>query len=191
MVRLALQIKVIESPEVPLEVRRMAIGTLGRLSRLLNFSDFSSRIVHPLLRVIDTASALLAPSGSSAQAAVGAATTVAAIRVAAVDTLCCLVYQLGPNFALYMPVVSKIMAKHKLRHETYDNLVNKLLKNQPFTPDDIATVAGAINDGSVVHMQQLMAAESKGKSSADYEWADVGMDNAGAGGGMSCILSCA
>ena len=33
---------------------QMAIRTLGKMCRTLNFSDFTSRIVHPLVRVLDT-----------------------------------------------------------------------------------------------------------------------------------------
>lgn len=48
VVKLVEQADIIES-----QVRILAIQTLGRLCNKLNFSDYASRIIHPLARILD------------------------------------------------------------------------------------------------------------------------------------------
>ena len=40
--------------DTPLNVRTSAIHTLGRLCNLLHFSEYASRIIHPLARLLDS-----------------------------------------------------------------------------------------------------------------------------------------
>jgi FKBP12-rapamycin complex-associated protein len=46
--------------DVPVEVRQKAVQALGRMCRKLNFSEYASRIIHPLVRVLECMSHRLA-----------------------------------------------------------------------------------------------------------------------------------
>ena len=69
-------------------LRKRAIQTIDGLSRRVNFSDHASRIVHPLVRVLETSNNEL--------------------RMAVMDTLCSLVIQLGSDFAIFVPTINKV-----------------------------------------------------------------------------------
>eukprot|EP01113_Clastostelium_recurvatum_P006582 TRINITY_DN1298_c0_g1_i1.p1 TRINITY_DN1298_c0_g1~~TRINITY_DN1298_c0_g1_i1.p1 ORF type:complete len:2380 (+),score=927.36 TRINITY_DN1298_c0_g1_i1:62-7201(+) len=101
-----------EQVDAPTPVRSNAIQTIGRLSRKLNFADYASRIVHPLARVLD--------QGDEIQ-----------LRDDAMATLCSLVYQLGSDYAIFIPMVGKILRRREITNATYESLVTRLLKNQP------------------------------------------------------------
>ena len=61
--------------------------TIQELCDTLNFSDYSSAIIHGLARVIDNCSEL---------------------RAVAMDTLCCLVVQLGHKYTVFIPMMTKV-----------------------------------------------------------------------------------
>jgi serine/threonine-protein kinase mTOR len=69
-------------------LRKRAIQTIDGLSRRVNFSDHASRIIHPLVRVLETSNNEL--------------------RMAVMDTLCSLVIQLGSDFAIFVPTINKV-----------------------------------------------------------------------------------
>ena len=69
-------------------LRKRAIQTIEGLSRRVNFSDHASRIIHPLVRVLDS------PNNE--------------LRMAVMDTLCALVVQLGSDFAIFIPTINKV-----------------------------------------------------------------------------------
>lgn len=71
----------------PMSLRKRAVLTIDGLSRRINFSDHASRIIHPLIRTLQDPNADL--------------------RVAVMDTLCSLVLQLGPDFAMFVPTINK------------------------------------------------------------------------------------
>ena len=80
-------IKTIERGEST-SLRKTAVQTIDGLSRRVNFSDHSSRIIHPLVRVLPKANTEL--------------------RQAIMDTLCALVFQLGSDYAIFVPMVKKV-----------------------------------------------------------------------------------
>eukprot|EP00762_Andalucia_godoyi_P003296 ANDGO_06658.mRNA.1 Serine/threonine-protein kinase TOR2 len=84
--------RIIESTDFHPSVRIAAVQCLSRLSRLSSFPEHASRIVHPLCRV-------MAITDCPVQ-----------LRAESMDCLCCLVEQMGPEFALFIPVVSKIIS---------------------------------------------------------------------------------
>jgi FKBP12-rapamycin complex-associated protein len=45
--------KILENPENPLKTRLDALRTMGCLCRNFNVSGFTSRIIHPLVRVME------------------------------------------------------------------------------------------------------------------------------------------
>jgi len=102
-------IKLFERIDAPLDLRREAIQTIGNLCKNINFSDHASRIIHPLVRILPNPE----------------------LRNDAMDTLIKLVLQLNSDYAIFVPMVNKILIKNHIQHAEYDNLVTKLLKNEP------------------------------------------------------------
>lgn len=96
-------VKLFEAQDVT--IAKHAMETVKELACILDFSDFISRIVHPLVRTMDTNPEL---------------------RGEAMSTLCSLGLQLGRKFNIFVPLVAKVMAKHKISSDEYDNLVSKI-----------------------------------------------------------------
>ncbi len=81
-------VRTYERADAPLALRKKAIQTVEGLTRRVNFSDYASRIIHPLVRV-------LAQGGNE-------------LKVAVMETLCALIAQLGSDFAIFVPTVNKV-----------------------------------------------------------------------------------
>lgn len=77
-----------ENPAAPDELRKAALRTTGQLCRKVNFRDHASQIIHPLIRTLGNSEPEL--------------------RNIAMDTLCILVLQFGPDFAIFIPMVNKV-----------------------------------------------------------------------------------
>lgn len=84
-------VKSYERPDATTALRKKAIQTIDGLSRRVNFSDHASRIIHPLVRVLE---------GSNNE-----------LRMAVMDTLCSLMIQLGSDFAIFVPTINKVRAR--------------------------------------------------------------------------------
>jgi FKBP12-rapamycin complex-associated protein len=69
-------------------LRKRAIQTIDGLSRRVKLSDHASRIIHPLVRVLE---------GLNNE-----------FRLAAMDALCSLATQLGSDFAIFVPTIKKV-----------------------------------------------------------------------------------
>lgn len=78
----------VERPDLLVALRKRAIQTIDGLSRRVNFSDHASRIIHPLVRVLE--------NGNNE------------LRMTVIDTLCSLVVQLGSDFAIFVPTINKV-----------------------------------------------------------------------------------
>lgn len=61
--------------------------TIDKLTDTLDFSDFASQIIHAIVRVLESNFDL---------------------RQTAMNTLCCLVVQLGSKYNLFIPMVKKV-----------------------------------------------------------------------------------
>ncbi|CDK26792.1 unnamed protein product [Kuraishia capsulata CBS 1993] len=94
----------------PQNLRKAAIGTVGKISRDVNLNDMTSRIIQPLLRVLSNGNEEL--------------------RVATMNTLCLLLLQLGNEFTIFVPVINKVLVKNRLQYPIYDQLVDKLLNGE-------------------------------------------------------------
>ncbi|TFK75010.1 phosphatidylinositol 3-kinase [Pluteus cervinus] len=103
-------VKSYERVDGTVALRKKAIQTIDGLSRRVNFSDHASRIIHPLVRVLD------APNNE--------------LRMAVMDTLCSLVIQLGSDFAIFVPTINKCLVRHRIPHPKYENLISKLLSGE-------------------------------------------------------------
>ncbi|KAF2500193.1 ARM repeat-containing protein [Lophium mytilinum] len=133
-------IKMFDKPGQPQELRRQAIETLGRLSRQVNISEFGSIIILPISRV-------LAGNDTS-------------LKQTALETLCALIFQLGPDYAHFVPTINKILVTHKIPHSNYALIVSKLQKGEPL-PQDLSPAERYGDDD-----EDLMAAEIQTKKLA-------------------------
>ncbi|KAI1076860.1 FAT-domain-containing protein [Whalleya microplaca] len=111
-------VRTFEKQGQPTFLRKSAIETIGKISRQVNLNDFAAKIIHPLARVL--------ASGESS------------LRVAALDTLCALIHQLGKDYLHFMGTVSKVLQTHQIQHQNYDLLVSKLQKGEVL-PQDLSS----------------------------------------------------
>lgn len=84
---------------------RASLETIDRLTDSLDLSDYASRIIHPLVRTLDSCSEL---------------------RPVAMDTLTSLVVQLNKKYYIFIPMVSRVIAKHRIVHQRHDILLSKI-----------------------------------------------------------------
>lgn len=122
-----------ERADIPVHIRKCAIQTMGQLCRKIKLPDYASRILHPLTRVL----------------------AVVELRTVAMDTISALVYQMNSDFAIFIPMINKILLKYRIQHQTYPLLINKLLKNEPLPQeinsevDDFFSLSKEILDDSL------------------------------------------
>ncbi|KAH7926057.1 FAT-domain-containing protein [Leucogyrophana mollusca] len=91
-------------------LRKKAIQTIALLSQRVNFSDHASRIVHPLVRVLE---------GQNNE-----------LRQTVMETLCAVVVQLESDFAIFVPTINKCLLRNRISHPRYENLISKLLNGE-------------------------------------------------------------
>ncbi|XP_023161122.1 serine/threonine-protein kinase Tor [Drosophila hydei] len=101
-------VKFFDSPYVPQQVSLVALETINSLACQLDFTDFSSRIIHPLVRVLDTEPEL---------------------RDQAMTTLRSLVKQLGKKYLVFVPMVERTIIKHRIVDSEYKELLDRIQSN--------------------------------------------------------------
>ncbi|KAG0362437.1 phosphatidylinositol kinase- protein kinase tor1 [Gamsiella multidivaricata] len=104
-------VKTFERTDAPINLRRAAISTIGALSRRIDFSDYASRIIHPLARI-------LALPGQE-------------LRTVTMDVLCLLVVQLKEDYVGFVPLVNKVLVRERINHDNYNLVVSKLMSREP------------------------------------------------------------
>ncbi|KAK3827302.1 MAG: armadillo-type protein [Linnemannia gamsii] len=104
-------VKTFERTDAPMNLRRAAISTVGALSRRIDFSDYASRIIHPLVRILS------APGPE--------------LRNVTMDVLCLLAVQLGQDYLNFVPLVQKVLARERINHVNYNLIATKLLNKEP------------------------------------------------------------
>ncbi|AAS53791.2 AFR420Wp [Eremothecium gossypii ATCC 10895] len=92
-------------------LNRAAIVTIGRLAKSVNLSEMSSRIVQTMIRVLNVSDQQI-------------------IR-AVMNTLSLLLLQLSTDFTVFIPIINKTLVKAHIQHSIYDQLVGKLMNNEP------------------------------------------------------------
>uniref|UniRef100_A0A182JMR8 Serine/threonine-protein kinase TOR n=1 Tax=Anopheles atroparvus TaxID=41427 RepID=A0A182JMR8_ANOAO len=117
-------VKLFEPIDIPLNVSITALQTINYLAEVLDFTDFSSRILHPLVRVLDNYPEL---------------------RPVALTTLCSIMIQLGRKFLVFVPLVNRVMLKHKIASVEYTKLLTKLQNNSTLALDDEFRIRQARN----------------------------------------------
>lgn len=91
-------------------LKKAALTTIAGLARRVNLSDYASRIIHPLIRVLPSA-----PND---------------VREAIRDTMCTLVFQLGADFAVFVPMVKKCLLSNRIQWPKYESLIARLLNGE-------------------------------------------------------------
>ncbi|KAI0601930.1 FAT-domain-containing protein [Biscogniauxia sp. FL1348] len=117
-------VRTFEKQGQPTFLRKSAIETIGKISRQVNLNDYAAKIIHPLARVL--------ASGESS------------LRVAALDTLCALIQQLGKDYLYFLGTVNKVLQANQIQHQNYDLLVSKLQKGEVL-PQDLSSEARFID----------------------------------------------
>lgn len=108
-------VKLFDPTDIPQTVSITALETINHLAGILDFTDFSSRIIHPLVRVLDSNPEL---------------------RPAAMSTVCSLVVQLGKKYLVFVPLVHRVIIKHRISCIEYDKLIPKIQSNTTLCLDD-------------------------------------------------------
>lgn len=106
-------VALVDMAEVPIMVRRSALVCIANLSETLDFSEYASLIIHPIVRCLDKTPEL---------------------RPAAMDTLAAIVNQLGKKYVIFIPMVKSKLNQHKLSHQRYDILCARVMEGG--TPSD-------------------------------------------------------
>ncbi|KAM8716149.1 hypothetical protein ACLKA7_003090 [Drosophila subpalustris] len=101
-------VKLFDSPYVPQQVSLVALETINNLACHLDFTDFSSRIIHPLVRVLETEPEL---------------------RDQAMITLRSLMKQLGKKYLVFVPMVQRVINKHRIVDPEYEKLLTRIQSN--------------------------------------------------------------
>ncbi|KAG0095495.1 phosphatidylinositol kinase- protein kinase tor1 [Podila epicladia] len=121
-------VKTFERTDAPTNLRRAAISTIGALSRRVNLSDYASRIILPLVRILSL-------PGTD-------------IRPATMDVLSLMALQLGQDFTNFVPLISKVVIKEKIHHANYNLVVTKLLNREQLP--SLSDLVGMSDDRYVV-----------------------------------------
>ncbi|XP_039949400.1 serine/threonine-protein kinase Tor [Bactrocera neohumeralis] len=108
-------VKLFDAPYVPQQVSLVALETIDHLAWILDFTDFSSRIIHPLVRVLEAEPEL---------------------REQAMSTLCSVVIQLGKKYLVFVPLVERTITKHRIVDSKYEKLLTKIQSNTTMCLDD-------------------------------------------------------
>ena len=117
-------VKLYEKNDIPTSLKKYAIQVTGQLCKKISFADQSSKIIHPLVRVLNSSNI--------------------EIRNAAMDTLSNLIYQLGPDFVIFIPMINKVFIfyfifkkkvfnmKYSLFKKTISNIQNMIFLYQNY-----------------------------------------------------------
>ncbi|KAI9893709.1 MAG: phosphatidylinositol kinase- protein kinase tor1 [Vezdaea aestivalis] len=108
-------VRVFEKAQNPPTIRKVAIETIGKLSKQVNISDYASKILHPLARVLASAELSL--------------------RQAAMDTVCALIFQLGRDYMHFIPTIGKVLETQRISNKNYELLVSKLRRGENLPQD--------------------------------------------------------
>ncbi|KAI1333519.1 FAT-domain-containing protein [Xylariaceae sp. FL0016] len=113
-------VRTFEKQGQPMFLRKSAIETIGKISRQVNLNDYAAKIIHPLARIV---------RGNESS-----------LRVAALDTLCALIQQLGKDYLHFSSTVEKALQAHQIQHQNYELLVSKLQRGEVL-PQDLRSEA--------------------------------------------------
>nr|XP_027196731.1 serine/threonine-protein kinase mTOR-like [Dermatophagoides pteronyssinus] len=116
------------------DLRILAIKTIETFCRDLSLKEFAPRIIHSLVKTIDDN-----PNDKR-------------LFQQAMDTLCRIVFQLDLKFKIYLTLVSKVLQKHKLFHDKYELLADKIQNDitiSEMNPDALLLPANLVRKAGV------------------------------------------
>jgi FKBP12-rapamycin complex-associated protein len=108
------------SADKPISVRKTALETVHVLTENLDLTEYAAKIIHPLVRVLDSEPQLVNP---------------------AMDTLCAIACQLGSNYKIFVPTVQKVLKKHKISHARYEIVEYKVTRGAQHSYDSEDSLA--------------------------------------------------
>ncbi|KAM8927600.1 serine/threonine-protein kinase mTOR [Pelodytes ibericus] len=108
-------VKLFDASDSPMLARKAALETVDRLTESLDFTDYASRIIHPIVRTLDVSPEL---------------------RQTAMDTLSSLVFQLGKKYQIFIPMVNKVLLRHRIMHQRYEVLTCRILKGYTLADEE-------------------------------------------------------
>jgi FKBP12-rapamycin complex-associated protein len=160
-------VKMFERPDATAAIRKQAIVAVGQLSIKVNFCDHASRVIHPLVRVLQN------PNGGSSAAN-------SDLRNATMETLTALAFQLGPSYTIFVSVVGKTLDQHHIHFAKYNQLVSMLLNGERL-PAKLGAVSSFVDDKAddsplaeatklAVNLQHLKQAWDTSKLSNSDDW---------------------
>jgi serine/threonine-protein kinase mTOR len=117
-------VRMFDSSTAPFSSRKAAIDALSKLCRQVNVSDFSSTMIHPLAKVIGIPPEKVATNSSER-----------ALKTAAIDCICSLVFQLNQDFIHYVPLINKAAKVGQVSNSNYNMLAAKLQKGETLPQD--------------------------------------------------------
>ncbi|KAI4086955.1 MAG: hypothetical protein LQ339_008975 [Xanthoria mediterranea] len=149
------------NPAGNMSIRKSSIDTIGKLSRDVNISDYSSVIILSLVDILNGNQQVL--------------------RQAALDCICAYIFQLGQDFLCYNGTVKKALVASHMAHHNYDVLVSKLQKGETLpenlspdenysAPRDDSTLTDAVQKKLLVNQEHLKNAFEASKKSTREDW---------------------
>lgn len=108
-------VKLFEPIDLPLAVCVCALETVHHLAEILDLTDFATRIIHPIVRVLESSPDL---------------------RIPAMQTLCSMVLQLNKKYKVFIPLVQKVIVKHRISCIEYEKLLPQIQSNTTVVLDD-------------------------------------------------------
>lgn len=108
-------VKLFDPADIPPAVSIAALDTINQLAGILDFTEHSSRIIHPLVRCLENTPEL---------------------RMHAMQTICSMVVQLGRKYVVFIPLVHRVMTKHRIICVEYDKLLPKIQSSTVVCLDD-------------------------------------------------------
>lgn len=133
-------VKVAEAPENPPALKKSAVQLLGQLCRILNLRDQGSRIVHPMIRILNSQSTEL--------------------KSVCMDTLARLASQMGSEYSVFIHTVKKEMVKNLIQHPQYELITSKISAGEPI-PQIFQDSPGVIGESSAQDSQIFEASAKK------------------------------
>lgn len=121
--------------DTKVEFCRAALRTVGYLCRVANITDFTSRIVHSLVRVLDTADN--STEETDFDELERRRKELIELRDDAMNTLCNLIYQVGDAYAIFVKTLEKVILRQgrngrPITNARYERLVACVLRHEPF-----------------------------------------------------------
>ncbi|KAF7334695.1 Serine/threonine-protein kinase TOR [Mycena venus] len=153
-----------ESAYGDVALRKRAILTIHKLlSAIDDISDQASRIMHPLMRILDCG--------------------INELHVAVLDALCSLIVQLSSHFLMFVPTINKCLVRHRITHPAYNRALAALLNGECLRTEpnafiymtndnqaaDLTPMEGAKLTVNQIHLKQMW---DTAQINTEQDWID-------------------